>query len=258
MSLDVTQRFSIKWRTSESPIHTTININPPSSYEAILLFANFSSLHNLRNQFSAAFATTLTLPTHNYYDTIVILPFPSQARDYKENTSMQRVDTEWLKKELAYYMALSCSLNVVMSSLCGVFWDTNVSCNLVSPWLHFILHEIPNGIGIANVFDRYHEVLAFICAKRCSSLSALWLGAAIGGLVSRVLKFVESGIPFLDHNAFPWTGCSQSFMNVSSLGPYFIPNSSNEDITRADVWQILYLPSIVDDDLHYEHRPFAP
>lgn len=258
VSLDVTQRFSIKWRTSESPIHTTININPPSSYEAILLLANFSSLHNLGNQFSAAFATTLTLPTHNYYGTIATLPFPSQARDYKENTSMQRVDTEWLKKELPYYMALSCCPSVVMSSLCGVFWDTNVSCNLVSPWLHSILYEIPNGIGIANVPGRYHEVLAFICAKRCPSLSALWLGAAIGGLVSRVLKFVESGIPPLDHNAFPWTGCPQSFMDVPGLGPYFIPSSSNEDITRADVWQILYLPSVVDDDLHYEHRPFAP
>lgn len=84
-------------------------------------------------------------------------------------------------------MALGCSPRIVMPSLCGVFWDTDVSCNLVSPWLHPIIREVPNVDGIADIPGRYHEILAFVCALRRPPLSALWLGAAISGLVPRIL-----------------------------------------------------------------------
>jgi hypothetical protein len=260
ISFNETQPIHIKWRKSESLVTDTTGLTPPSSYEALGLLATFSSLYSLGSQFSASLATALTLPTHNYYGTIAQLPFPTQARRHKGNTPAQKVERGCvtISKELPYYMALSCSPSVVISSLCGVFWDIEVPCNLVSPWLHPIINEVPNGKGIISIPGRYHEILVFVCAIRCPPLSALWLGAAISGLVPRVLKFVESGTPHLDHNAFPWTGCPQSFMDVTEPGPYFCPNSSDTAIERADVWQIRYLPPVIDDDLYYEHRPFAP
>jgi len=261
VSLDETQRIDIKWDQSGSSSETTTDFStPPSSREALELLAKFSTLYDLGSQFAAALAATLLLPTHNYYKTTAQLPFPTQARGCNGHTPAQQVGQEWvtISEELPFYMALSCNPSVVMSSLCGVFWDIHISCNLVSPWLHPIINEIPNGKGIINVSGRYHEILFFICATRCPPLSALWLGAAISGLVPRVLRSVESGTPDLDHNAFPWTGCPQSFMDVTDSGPYFNHDSSRGDIARADVWQIRYLPPVVDDDLYYESRPFAP
>ena len=45
-------------------------------------------------------------------------------------------------------------------------------------------------------------------------------------------------------------------MDVADSGPYFSP--SHGDIARADVWQIYYLPPVVDDNRYHERRPFAP
>lgn len=262
VSLDGTPCVGIKWPESELLTRSTAVSTPPSSYEAFGLLAKFSLLHNLGSQFSAALATALILPTHNYYGTVAQLPYPTQIGGFGGHTPAQQVEMGWaaINKELPYYMALSCSPSIVMSSLCGVFWNADFSCNLVSPWLHPIIREVPKGDGIIDIPGRYHEILAFVCALRRPPLSALWLGAAISGLVPSILKFVESGTPHLDHNAFPWTGCPQSFMDVTDSGPYFSRNSSSEgiDIARADVWQIRYLPPVFDDDLHYEHRPFAP
>ena len=258
--LDETPRLSIDWRKTESLIQHKIEANPPSSSKALGILADFSSQHNLGPQFSAALAAALLLPTHSFYGTIARLPFPKRIEDDRWDPSAKGAEVECgaISEELPYYMTLSCNPSVVMSSLCGTFWNPDISCNLVSPWLHPIIHEVPNGKGIANVPGRYHEILAFVGARRCPPLSALWLGAAASSLVPKILTFVESGTPPLTDNAFPWTGCQQSFMDTPGLGPYFTPNSSGRDITRADVWLLRFLPSVVDDDLYYECRPFTP
>lgn len=47
-----------------------------------------------------------------------------------------------LYEELPYYMTLSCSPEVVLSTLCGSFGEPEVPCNLVAPWLHPLFEEI--------------------------------------------------------------------------------------------------------------------
>lgn len=106
----------------------------------------------------------------------------------------------------------------------------------------------------------YTEVLSVMCSMHCPNLAALWLGAAISGLSTMIMAFVETGSPPLDPDASAWTGCPQSFMDIPGSGSYI--RSSNESgggrISRADAWRLLYLPPVDDDDLYYNSPPFSP
>jgi hypothetical protein len=138
-----------------------------------------------------------------------------------------------------------------------MFWEADVTCNMVSPWLHPILNEVPEAKGIVDTPGLYHEILAFVCCFRRPRVSTLWLGAVASGLTPVILRRVGRGRPPLDANAFPWTGCPQLFMDIAGSGPYICEGSDNK-VRRTDVWRLLYLPPIVEDDLYYSSRPFTP
>ncbi|KAH8432269.1 uncharacterized protein LDX57_009908 [Aspergillus melleus] len=161
--------------------------------------------------------------------------------------------------KLAHYMALSCNHSVVMSSLCGSFWEPDIPCNLVSAWLHPVLEEIPRHPEIADDPVRYAEIVALMCGTRRPRLSALWVGAALSGLVPKIIAAVRRGTPPLDPNGFSWTGSPQSFMDLAGSGPYFHREASgDQSIERADAWRLLYLPVLEDDGLYYNSLPFSP
>lgn len=249
--------FSIHWRATPSCSQDSFLSTPLSSTKACELLIEFCSLHHLGSQCFTALATTLTFPTHNHYGTAATLPFPTDVgrRGERAPGKLIAIDMAKLSKELPYYMTLSCNHSVIMSSLCGVFWEPKIPCNLVSPWLHPVMREVRMMEEVMNFKGRYHEILAIMCAIRRPKLSALWFGAVISGLVPKILDFVKSGAPPLDLNAFTWTGCPQSFMDLAGSGPYC---RSDEKIQRADAWRLLYLPTVLDDDLHYENYPFTP
>lgn len=46
-------------------------------------------------------------------------------------------------------------------------------------------------------------------------------------------------------------------MNLADSDLHFRINASDEKLQRADVWHLLFLSSVVDDDLHYENYSFA-
>lgn len=161
--------------------------------------------------------------------------------------------TDW-KEELPYYMTLSCNPEVMMSTLCGSFWEADVPCNLNSPWLHPILEEVLGDTSARNDFDQ--EVLALLGAIRRPSVSALWIGAAISGLGPKIVQKVGVGRPPLDSVAFPWTSCPQSFLDIPGSGLYSYGDP--EYISRPDVWRLLHLPSVEHDHLCYEYRPSTP
>lgn len=84
VSLNGTPYIGIKWPerellTPSITVSTTVHA-PPSSDEAFGLLADFNLLHNLGSQFSAALATALILPKHNYYSKVAQLPYPTQIR----------------------------------------------------------------------------------------------------------------------------------------------------------------------------------
>ncbi|KAL8935431.1 MAG: hypothetical protein Q9211_004706 [Gyalolechia sp. 1 TL-2023] len=254
------QRFDIAWGGTSSPSQDSVVSTPPSSKNAFELLSRFCLLHDLGSQCFAALATTLTFPTLNHYGIVATLPFPThlRGRDEENPVKLAAVDLVRISEGLPYYMALSCNQSVIVSSLCGVFWEPGIPCNLVSPWLHPVMNEVPIIEEVINFEGRYHELLAIMCAIRRPKLSALWLGAVISGLAPRILDFVKGGTLPLDPNAFAWTGCPHSFMDLVGSGPYFQTKASGEKIRRADAWRLLFLPTVVGDDLHYENYPFSP
>ena len=84
----VEQRFGVEWSATASCSQDSINSTPPSSEKAIELLTSFCLSRDLGSQCFAAFATTLTFPTHNHYGTIVALPFPTSVRGQGESTSV--------------------------------------------------------------------------------------------------------------------------------------------------------------------------
>lgn len=235
---------------------TTSAQTPLSSDRALGALIQFARLHGLGSQVPVALATAMSFPTHQYYGSIPQLPFPKGhggriATSPLDCISLMR--TDW-KEELPYFMTLSCSPEVLMSTLCGSFWEADVPCNLVSSWLHPVLEEVLGDVSVTN--DRDQELLALLGLIRRPSVSGLWIGAVISGLGPKVVEKVRRGRPPLDSLAFPWTGCPQSFMDIAGSGPYSCEDP--EYISRPDVWRLLHLPSAEHDDLCYEFRPSTP
>ncbi|PYI35268.1 hypothetical protein BP00DRAFT_363051 [Aspergillus indologenus CBS 114.80] len=232
------------------------SIVPPSARQALGYLVDFCRHHGVSGQLFAALATAITLPTHNCYGVAAILP-DIHAQSHIRVPYAQTPNADELYEDISYYMALSSNFHVLISSIGGVFWEPSVPCNKVSPWLHPVLHELLAALDCTSS-PGYIEVLATMCALRRPRLGALWLGAAFSGLARFALDLVRSGTPPLDPSASAWTGCQQSFLDVSGTGPYAQPSGSEGQITRPDAWRLLYLPSVVEDDLHYESPPFSP
>ncbi|EER25739.1 hypothetical protein CPC735_041830 [Coccidioides posadasii C735 delta SOWgp] len=263
VSINDMHDIEIRWESKEPVSKGFAASSPPPSKKAFENLAQFSQRHNLDSQLPVALATALTFPAHNYHGTAIQLPLPLPLP--ANNHTQQGVDSvnstalSWLTvdNELPYYMTLSCSPETVISALCGMFWEPTVTCNMVSPWLHPIFQEIPKSPKFSSTPGFYYEILAVICSFRQPRIFTLWLGAVTSGLAPIILRRVERGRPPVDPNAFPWTGCPQSFMDLPGSGPY-ISNKSSDKVQRADVWRLLYLPPVVDDELYYNNPPFTP
>lgn len=229
---------------------------PLTSSEAFEALAKFALLHNLGSQFPIALMTAITLPTHQHYGSTVQLPSPRATGGKQPTIPMNNIPSMWsrLNEELPYYMTLSCSPEVVLSALCGSFWEPEVPCNFVSPWLHSPFNEILKGRHIE--MDRDYEILALIGAIRRPNIGALWMGAVAGGLAPKIIQKTIKAQPPIDALAFPWTGCLQSFMDTAGSGPY--THGHPEYISRRDVWRLLHLPQTEDDELLFNRQPQAP
>ena len=94
---------------------------------------------------------------------------------------------------------------MIISSLCGVFWNPYIPSNLFSPWLQPLLDLKKTGV-CTSAPGRYNEILAVMSARRAPNIAYLSVGAAISGLTSTVLEQVLTGQPPLERHAFAWTG----------------------------------------------------
>lgn len=256
--MDDKKRLKIRWSKGNNKLSSAAHppLEPLSSMRALELLIEFCELHGIQAQLLAAIPVAMNLPIHNCYGISATLP-SLIAEGHVRLPAVPDVKVVELYEQIPYYMALSCNFQVIISSLCGVLWEPDVPCNLVSPWLHPVLNELREA-STSKVSPNYTETLCVMCALRCPNLAALWLGATLSGLSPMIVEFIGSGTPPLDPSASAWTSCPQSFMDVAGSGAYAKPTASGTRISRADVWRLLCLPPIVDDDLHYDSPPFSP
>ncbi|KAB8272935.1 hypothetical protein BDV30DRAFT_239017 [Aspergillus minisclerotigenes] len=234
-------------RASLSPAQT-----PLSSDEAFYALLEFARLHDLGSQVPIALTIAMSFPMHRYYGTQVKLPPPRAHGGKTPATTPSASPWSQLKQDLPYYMALSCSPEVMISTLCGSFWQPDIPCNMVSQWLHPVLEEVLRDVPES----KYQEIVALIGAIRRPSVAALWIGAAVSGIGPKLLEKVRRGRPPLDSIAFPWTGAPQSFMDDAGSGPYTWGDPAY--ISKPDVWRLLHLSPTEEDELSYEYGPVTP
>ncbi|KAE8381683.1 hypothetical protein BDV26DRAFT_278670 [Aspergillus bertholletiae] len=154
--------------------------------------------------FLVAFTTALTVPTHNLHGSTLQLPRPA-------HTSGRSAPTE-----------------VIISSLCAMFWGPAVLCYLA-----------PEKESISTTPERYADMLSIICGIRRPTISALWLRAAAGGLALIILRRVMRGRPPLDPVAFLWTGCPQTFMDDDGLSYRYRPRTPWEPCGKMHIGEIV-------------------
>ncbi|CAG7921516.1 unnamed protein product [Penicillium olsonii] len=235
---------------------------PLSSQRAFEVLSEFALLHDLGSQFPISLAAALMIPAHGYYGWGVHLPSPTTKKPKEDpNFSMRSVPQAWLGYigDIEYYMSLSCAPERMFAILCGPFWEPEVPCNLVSPWLHPALNEVTTNSSTTTAHDQEtaddQEILTLLCALRRPSIGALCIGAAISGLSPKIISSVGSGQLPVDQHAFAWTGSPQCFHDLPGMGPYRCEDS--EFIARQDVWRLLHLPTTDPEDWKFDNRPFG-
>lgn len=177
-----TNTIEIHWRSHSATVSN--QKTPLSSRQTFDALAQFALLHNLGSQFLAGLATTLTFPCHNYHGTTIRLPLATEAAHHDQARYIKSEGTI-AYEELPHYITLSSNPEVVVSSLCGMFWEDGIPSNLVSPWLHPVINELPRSQAIGDNLDlSYFAILAILCCLRRPQLSSLWLGAVTSGLTS--------------------------------------------------------------------------
>lgn len=80
-----------------------------------------------------------------------------------------------------------------------MFWEAEVPCSMVGPWLHPILNEVPEAKEIVGVPGFYYEILAVVCCLRRPRISALCLGVVVSGPTPTILHRVKG----TDHRLMP-------------------------------------------------------
>lgn len=163
-----------------------------------------------------------------------------------------------LYEDLPAYIMHSCTGEVVDSLLCVVFWNLHLPGNLSSPWLQPLLDLRDDSKHFKNDGGRFYTLLAAVCARRAPRIAYLFFGAAVSGLMSRILRQVIGGQPPLDPLAYAWIEIPQSFMDSAGEGAYIETHNGKEYILRSDCWRLRRLPPVFEDDLYYRGHPFSP
>ncbi|PGG94937.1 hypothetical protein AJ80_10083, partial [Polytolypa hystricis UAMH7299] len=217
-----------------------VEAKPPSSSDALRFLSEFCSAHNLHHQALAALSAALYLPFHNGGAAALPRPRPYVRSNFSSHslspqstatspTSQITIDEE--KDALPYYMTISCSVWGIRSLLCSTFFNPDISCNLVSPWLE------PAFDIIDPILQRGdHLLLAKMMAIKQARLGPLWLGAFLTGAAESTLRAIKSGQFAVELNASAWTSTAQSFLTVT-------PSNQHDDsaIRRSDECRLLFL-----------------
>jgi len=224
------KRFQLRRLDGHAPPPPT-SCSPPSYEAALGYLSDFCLLHNIHSQSSAALAACLRFPFLR--DTTVVLPLP---KPYPGTPSPLYTKCDIVFEEaklLDYYMTISCNIWGVRALLCGAFFDPEICCNVVSPWLEPALEIITS-----LVREGQYERLAATMGKRQPKLAALWLGAILTGGEKRIFRDVNLGLSAVELHAAAWTGTVHSFIGPWSPAPISINNSA---ICRSDEARLLFL-----------------
>ncbi|KAI1420500.1 hypothetical protein F5Y12DRAFT_719455 [Xylaria sp. FL1777] len=219
---------------------------PPSASEAVELLIEFCTLFGLAPvahddigpvaPSTVAFLAALTIP---FYRSSSFTPRLSSCLLDGRGPATAEVDVKSIRQyfaDLRYYMTLSLS-NFLGSAIWSIFWQSDVSCNLVSPWYASILHVLGPLLKRRNA-----EIIAKVFLLRRPHIGLWWLGIFLLGDLT-ILDWTERFLETLEERygygstsrpdlvMAAWSGTPQSFLDRAEVRAY----SETEDIPQSDI-----------------------
>ncbi|KAI0470086.1 hypothetical protein GGR56DRAFT_660999 [Xylariaceae sp. FL0804] len=224
--------------------------HPAASFsDASTYLDNFCMRHNIMDQSHAALASVLLLPFMSRFHTLR-LPAPSigawgNATGLRIARIGGALHHDWIREDhyIDKLLTLSCNTRGIRSMLLSPFFEPNIECNAVTPWLQGSLAAIEQLAG----HDPY--IIGRMCMERAPKVAFLWLGALVLGIQERLLQDVRSGQIPIDLPSAVWSGTVQSFIQQ----PVSHPLATDGNVSRADECRLLYLSQ----SGHHARMPFC-
>ncbi|KAI6775203.1 hypothetical protein HG530_001961 [Fusarium avenaceum] len=250
------------------PVSIDTDAEPPTPAEATELLIEFCNLFGIGHEpcrskdpsplspIKAAFLATLAIPFYRMAKLQPHLPRPLLTpRKTTPVDADQTADIHRYTEEARYYMTLSMHPYALGSVLWSIFWQPEIQCNLVSPWLAAI------GSVIQPAFNHSDfEMLIKIFLLRRPRVAMWWHGLFLLGN-SKILDFIQNYLTTLDEGCSydtmsrpdivtaAWTGAPQSYQDDASLVTYDdlttpIPRTAllqhRHTLTLRDPWPLFY------------------
>ncbi|RSL76337.1 hypothetical protein CEP51_010047 [Fusarium floridanum] len=246
----------------------------PSSSEAMELLIELCHLFRLGTEPSeepeweaispcrAGFLAALVLPFYTFMDLQPQLPTPHLAksqRDVFEDTHEQEIRQYY--SDIRYFMALGSHPPSVGSVLWSIFWQPDVDCNLVGPWLSSILEVLGPSIRQKHV-----EVILQMFITRRPRVAIWWMAIFLLGDMT-ILNCIQRYTQKMEENGAvgsmtapdpiisAWTGANQSFLDEEKDATYGEPSDL---VSRADLLRCQFDLKLQNyDSVLLSWRPFG-
>ncbi|KND86312.1 hypothetical protein TOPH_09059 [Tolypocladium ophioglossoides CBS 100239] len=248
--------------------------SPPSSTEATELLLEFCRLFDLETEGNqnkqwdqlapcrAGFLAALMIPFYRFME--LCPQFPKPRLTCSDGVGLNDTSGTSIRgylRDLRYFMTLSLHPLSLGSTLWSVFWQPDIDCNLVSPWLAAILDILEPTINAENL-----EKLLKAFALRRPRVALWWLALFVLGDLSILdwirryattcnEKYGYGSLSPPDPMVSAWTGTKQSFLDQEITACYLEPS---DQIPRADILRRrfdLYLQGSSSELLSW--RPFG-
>ncbi|KAG8667918.1 hypothetical protein FPOAC1_012759 [Fusarium poae] len=226
---------------------------PPSSAEAMELLIELCRLFNSRADstlsylepmppYKASFLAALALPFYRFMKLQPQLPRPHLIkRSSKPLNSAHKKQIRGYLLHIRYFMTLSAHPPSIGSILWSIFWQPDINCNLVGPWLGSVLHVL-EPILVPNEV----EVLLKVLVSRRPRIGIWWVSLFLLGdlalldWIKRYTTRMEEKYGFgtlssPDPMVSAWTGSKQSFLDFDNdcLYPKLSDLVSTVDLLRC-------------------------
>ncbi|KAK4182876.1 hypothetical protein QBC35DRAFT_509142 [Podospora australis] len=249
-------------------VETWDNIPAATFGQAMEYLSDYVNRHNLAHQSRAALSAALYIAVseseHGLGSRLKLpLPRPSSSPSAPTRTRATLVPVHQLDK----LMLLSCNDRGLFAVLHSTFFDPDIPCNLISPYLQgafavldaAAISEEPadaveEGLPLAGPSPRHIQTATLIL--RQPEAGFLWIGAMlVGGLGDQIFRDGRHGNYTVDMASAAWTGTIQSFLQLPVSPSQSHPDA--ERVLKADEARLLFLLGGDEKEVydHYQRLP---
>lgn len=246
---------------------------PPSATEATELLIEFCNLFGIGHEshrsadpsplspIKAAFLANLAIPFYRMAKLQPHFPKPSLKPNKVILDEAQTADIRQYTAEAQYYMTLSIHPYALGPVIWSIFWQPDIQCNLVSPWLAAITNIVRPALDGCDF-----ELLAKVFTLRRPRVALWWHGLFLLG-DAKIFDFIRNYLDTLDEGCFydtlarpdivtaAWTGSPQSYQDDRLSTPY---HHLDDAVPRAALLQHRHTLTLRDPwPLFYGWRPFG-